>query len=81
MNSPTEQARERLQARRGQYRRICELGDLDYSWLSKFANGVIVDPGVNRLFRLQQALDALDSLPVETPDFSNGSQDIARGSV
>ena len=79
MNTPTEQARGRLQARRGQYRRICELGDLDYSWLSKFANGVISDPGVNRLFRLQQALDALDSSPVETSIPASGSQDIARG--
>lgn len=81
MKTPTEQARERLQSRRGQYRRICELGDLDYSWLSKFANRVIVDPGVNRLYRLQSALDELDAGKQETTNPADSSQDIARGAA
>ena len=61
MSNPTERARERLQSRKGQYRAICALSGLGYSWLSKFSIGIISDPGVNRLLKLERALNELDA--------------------
>jgi len=57
MLTEAEALRQKLIECRGQYKKICEIGDLDYSWCSKFARGVIADPGVNRLHRLSVALD------------------------
>lgn len=41
-----------LQARKGEWPRIASETDLDYSWLTKLAQGRIPDPGVNKVERL-----------------------------
>lgn len=38
-----------LQQRKGTWRAICRKTGLDYSWLTKFAEGKIDDPGVRKI--------------------------------
>lgn len=49
--------RERLVRFRGQYRQFCNETGVDYSWLSKFANGKIPNPTVQSLEDLGKALE------------------------
>jgi hypothetical protein len=41
-----------LQARKGTWQQICAETQLDYSWLSKFAQGKIAEPGIHKVQRL-----------------------------
>ena len=41
-----------LQARKGEWPKICADTKLDYSWLTKLAKGRIPDPGVNKIEKL-----------------------------
>ena len=46
-----------LDARRGSWRDIAKQSGVSYSWLSKFANGRIPNPGYATLCKLHVALD------------------------
>ena len=46
-----------LEARRGQWQDIAKESGVSYSWLSKFANGHIPNPGYATLCKLHVALD------------------------
>lgn len=41
-----------LQARKGEWPKIASDTELDYSWLTKLAQGRIPDPGVNKIEKL-----------------------------
>jgi transcriptional regulator with XRE-family HTH domain len=56
-----EQVRAALMARKGDWARIAEQADVSHSWLSKFVNGHIENPGFATLKRLHQYL--LESSP------------------
>jgi len=57
----TEQIYDRLKSCKGKYREIADFEpDLDYSWLSKFANRKITNPTVGSLETLERALDSFD---------------------
>lgn len=45
-----------LEQRKGEWAAICRETGLDYSWLSKLAQGRIRDPGVRRIQRLHDHL-------------------------
>lgn len=45
-----------LNARRGEWPRVAIAAQVSYSWLSKFANGHIDNPGYRTLKRLETAL-------------------------
>ncbi len=47
-----------LNARRGEWRDIAAKSDVSYSWLSKFANGHISNPGYATLRGLHQFLSS-----------------------
>jgi len=46
----------RLIERRGQLRELADQSGVSYSWLSKFANGHIKNPGLRTLERIHDAL-------------------------
>ncbi len=48
--------RERLENRRGDWPEIAVSAGISHSWLSKFANGHIPNPGLRTLERLELAL-------------------------
>jgi len=54
--------RRRLVKHRGHFRALCEEPDIDYSWLSKFANGKITNPTIGKLEALDAALEKVDGL-------------------
>lgn len=58
-----EQVRAALKARKGDWLRIAEQADVSHSWLSKFVNGHIDNPGFATLKRLHQYL--FDAAPVK----------------
>jgi transcriptional regulator with XRE-family HTH domain len=45
-----------LQARKGDWQRVASDAQVSYSWLSKFANGHIGNPGYGTLIRLRACL-------------------------
>lgn len=47
---------EALQSRRGDWPRIAAAADVSHSWLSKFANNRIPNPGTETLKKLRAAL-------------------------
>lgn len=51
--SRIERLREALKSRRGEYADIVAATNLSYWWLSKFARGVIADPGASKLDALE----------------------------
>ena len=63
--SRTERLREALKSRRGEYADIVAATSLSYWWLSKFARGVIADPGASKLDELEQWLDQKANAPGE----------------
>lgn len=50
-----------LEARRGEWPRIAQRADVSYSWLSKFVNGHIDNPGFATLKKLHAVLTSPDS--------------------
>lgn len=50
------QLREALESRRGDWPAISERSQVSYSWLSKFVNGHIPNPGYETLKKLHAAL-------------------------
>jgi len=55
-NNLDTQVRELLESRRGEWPAIAEGSNVSYSWLSKFANGHIPNPGLVTLRELHQFL-------------------------
>lgn len=53
-----------LNSRRGEWKAVAEASGVSYSWLSKFANGHIGNPGLATLKKLQAALQT-PALPAE----------------
>lgn len=49
---PLSEVRQLLNARKGCWLSICEQTKLDYSWLSKVAQGRIANPGYEKVSRL-----------------------------
>lgn len=47
-----------LEKRRGDWKAVAEASGVSYSWLSKFANGHIGNPGLTTLKKLQAALQS-----------------------
>jgi len=54
-----ERVRSALVARKGDWQRIAEQSGVSYSWLSKFVNGHIDNPGYATLTKLDGYLAAL----------------------
>lgn len=57
-NNLDTQVRALLESRRGEWPAIAEGSNVSYSWLSKFANGHIPNPGLVTLRELYQFLAA-----------------------
>lgn len=51
-----EQVRDALMARKGDWPLIAERAEVSHSWLSKFVNGHITNPGFATLTRLDEYL-------------------------
>ena len=47
-----------LEARKGDWQTVATVSGVSYSWLSKFANGHIGNPGFQTLTKLHEALIA-----------------------
>ena len=59
MNTPLDaEVKRLLDARKGDWKRIAETCDVSYSWISKFMNGHIPNPGYAKLRNLHEALSA-----------------------
>lgn len=55
--------RAQLNSRRGQWPAICRATDLNYNWMTKFAQGRISDPSASKISRLSTHLATLPPLP------------------
>lgn len=53
-----------LQARKGEWQAVAASSGVSYSWLSKFANGHIDNPGFGTLTKLHDALTKADAQEV-----------------
>lgn len=53
-----------LEARRGDWQAVAEASGVSYSWLSKFANGHIPNPGFATLTKLHENLTKAAAPPV-----------------
>jgi hypothetical protein len=51
-----------LMERKGEWKRIADHSNVSYSWISKFVNGHIPNPGYTTLRDLQRTLKAASSL-------------------
>lgn len=49
-----------LESRRGDWLAISKSADVSHSWLSKFVNGHIDNPGINTLRKVRAAIAAND---------------------
>jgi transcriptional regulator with XRE-family HTH domain len=57
MNTPLDVAvRAALESRRGEWKRIADQAGVSYSWISKFVNGHIPNPGFATLSGLHATL-------------------------
>jgi len=53
------EVRDGLDRARGEWKKVCEDTDVDYSWLCKVAQGQIANPGVQQVERLHKYLAAV----------------------
>ncbi|WP_417285334.1 helix-turn-helix domain-containing protein [Comamonas sp.] len=60
-----EAIRERLAAQKGDWSGIALRAGVSHSWMSKFANGHIHNPGIRTLEKLDAALDGARSIGFE----------------
>ena len=58
MNNLDQVVLDLLQARKGDWQKVAEASGVSYSWLSKFANGHIENPGFGTLVKLHEYLAA-----------------------
>jgi len=63
-----ETIRGELNARKGQWPAICERTGLDYSWLQKFAQGRIKNPGYGKIDSLSRDLFAVVDVAADQRD-------------
>ena len=54
-------ARDRLINVRGHYKLVAQYAGMDYTWVSKFATGVMTNPTTLSLYRLENALDIVEA--------------------
>lgn len=47
-----------LESARGEWQQIAEQSGVSYSWLSKFVNGHIENPGIETLRKIRRCLEA-----------------------
>lgn len=47
-----------LQSRKGEWPTLARAADVSYSWLTKFAQGHIPNPGINTMQKVESVLDA-----------------------
>ena len=74
MNTNLDQSVLRLlDARRGDWQAVAEQSGVSYSWLSKFANGHIGNPGYGTLVKLANALDSQQAPVVATQPAGQGA--------
>lgn len=57
--SDIERLRAKLNALKGHWPRIAAIGKFDYSWVVRFANGIIQEPKLSKLGRLKDAMATL----------------------
>lgn len=58
MNKPLDlQVKEILESRRGEWQAIAAEAKVSHSWLSKFVNGHIPNPGLTTLRKVYEAAD------------------------
>jgi len=65
--------RSNLNLRRGRWAELARQSGVSYSWLSKFARGLIENPGLRTLERLSAAMDESTFLvhsPPSSPSYS-----------
>lgn len=72
-----QKVRESLRAHRGNWAEIATCAKVSHSWISKFVNGHIPNPGYGRLQRLAEHLAALPPGP-ERPRRSHGATDLGQ---
>jgi len=65
--------RNRLNARRGNWRELANQSGVSYSWLSKFARGCIANPGLRTLERLEDVLARPDIFGQSPPQQQEAS--------
>lgn len=53
-----EATKMRLKLREGTLREVAAGAGVDYEWLAKFSQGVIVDPGVTKVEKVYRYLDS-----------------------
>lgn len=56
MDKSLDELRDALRLCKGRWHRVCEGSGLDYSWLTKFAQGRIKNPGYEKVQRLDRYL-------------------------
>lgn len=61
----TDQIKAALLARRGCWREVADKSGVSYSWISKFMNGHIPNPGTRTLTRLQDGIRGVKPAPKE----------------
>lgn len=71
-----QQVLARLIARKGDWQDVSRTAQVSYSWLSKFANGHIANPGYATLKRLNAALDVAQA-PANTAQAA--TENVAQG--
>lgn len=64
--STVQSLRAELQRRRGDWPALCQATGLSYSWLTKFAQGRIREPGLSKIERLREYVEARPVEPAET---------------
>lgn len=73
-----QQVLAQLLARKGDWQVVSRAAQVSYSWLSKFANGHIENPGYATLKRLHQALNPVPALATTAqPATENVAQGVA----
>jgi transcriptional regulator with XRE-family HTH domain len=50
-----------LEAKRGEWPRVCQAAEVSHSWISKFVRGEIPNPGFATLKRIHAALTSDDT--------------------
>ena len=64
--------RNRLAARKGGWLEIAERAGVSHSWMSKFMNGHIKNPGIRTLEKLDGALEPHNSTQSTTQEAAHG---------
>lgn len=74
-----EAIRKRLAASKGDWSGIALRAGVSHSWMSKFMNGHIHNPGIRTLEKLDAALEGVRSICLEHSESSIAQQDESLG--